>query len=158
MWRRSRGELLSSRCARYRRWLLVSGQLEATGASKPTPLLRAHEEGECLLDCAGGRAAGIGQSGQRRSLAQHGPSGLRAVAGAASATWQRRAAQRGSERRVDVKVVLGQGAKCRPLRPHAGDARWKRRFKDTLGLTPEGVSGVPRAAWRCASVRLIARR
>ena len=30
--------------------------------------------------------AALGQSGQRRSLAQHGPSGLRAVAGAASAT------------------------------------------------------------------------
>ena len=31
-------------------------------------------------------AAAVGQSGQRRTLSQHGPSGLRAVAGAASAT------------------------------------------------------------------------
>ncbi len=39
-------------------------------------------------------------------------------------------------RRVDVKAALGQDAKCRPLRPHAGDARWKRRLKDTLASRP----------------------
>ena len=75
---------------------------------------------------AGDRAPVIVQSRQRRSLAQHGPSGLRAVAGAASAT-SAAASSRGSERRVDVKAALGQDAKCRPLRPHARDARWNKR-------------------------------
>jgi len=54
-----------------------------------------------------------GQSGQRPSPAQHGPSGLGAVAGQRQRPRQRRMAHRGSERRVDVEVVLRKDAECR---------------------------------------------
>jgi len=122
----------------------------------------AASPGEAAVSTATDSVAGVapsGQSGQRRSLAQHGPSGLRAVAGAASATWQRRAAQRGSERRVDVKVALGQDAKSRPLRPQGRDARWNKRDGRTpLASRPRVCLVSLRAAWRCTSLRLIARR
>lgn len=55
----------------------------------------------------------FGQSRQRRTLAQHGPSGLGAVAGAASRTSVAAAAHRGRERRVGVEVALGEDAECR---------------------------------------------
>jgi hypothetical protein len=48
-----------------------------------------------------------GQSRQHRSLARHGPSGLRAVAGATPA------AHRGSERCRRVQVALGHVVECR---------------------------------------------
>lgn len=52
--------------------------------------------------------AACGQSRQRRTFAQHDPSGLGAVAGATSTTSA--PAQRGSERRVGVEVALGEDA------------------------------------------------
>ena len=79
------------------------------------------------------------------AAAQHGPSRLRAVGGAASAT---SAAASSSPRkrapRPVVGVALGQDAECRPLRSQAPRCPMvQKRLKDTLGLTPERVSGVP---------------
>jgi hypothetical protein len=73
-------------------------------------------------------ATAVGQSGQRRRLAQDGSSGVRAVAAAASAPRRRRAAPRGSERRVDVGVALGQeDAECPLCARRPRDARWNKR-------------------------------
>ena len=58
-------------------------------------------------------AAAFGQSWQRRTVGQHGPSGLSAVAGAASATSAAAGTHRGSERRVGVEIALGEDAECR---------------------------------------------
>ena len=91
-------------------------------------------------------AARAGQSGQRRTFAQHGCSGLGAVAGARQRP-RRRPAHRGSVRRVDVGVALGQDAECRLFGSQAPRCPMEqKRLKDTLGLTPERVSGVLRAA------------
>ena len=78
------------------------------------------------------------------AAAQHGPSGLRAVAGAASATSA--AASSPRRRRAPRRrgVALGQNAECRPLRSQAPRCPMEqKRLKDTLGLTPERLSGVP---------------
>jgi hypothetical protein len=79
------------------------------------------------------------------AVAQHGPSGLRAVAGAASATSAAASSPpRKRAPRPDVGVALGQDAECRPLRSQAPRCPMEqKRLKDTLGLTPERVSGVP---------------
>ena len=79
-------------------------------------------------------ATAVGQSRQRRTLAQHGPSGLRAVAGAASATPAAVAARPGSERRVGVEVALGQDAECR--QSASKPLRGRKRRSDRAG-TPK---------------------
>ena len=58
-------------------------------------------------------ATAVGQSRQRRTLAQHGRSGLRAVAGAASAASAAAGSLPRSERRVGVEVALREDAECR---------------------------------------------
>jgi hypothetical protein len=90
------------------------------------------------------RVAACGQSGQRRAFAQDGSSAVRAVAGAASATSA--AASSPPRKRVPRR------RRCRP-RPGRGMSPFAlagpampdgtKRSKDTLGLTPERVSGVP---------------
>jgi hypothetical protein len=53
-------------------------------------------------------ASPTGHSRQRRNLAQHGPSGLRAVAGAASATSVAAGSPPAEARRIGVEVALGE--------------------------------------------------
>ena len=55
-------------------------ELDAPGASRAIGSCKQQSSSAA----SGGLAAGIGQSAQRRTLRQHGPFGLRAVAGAAS--------------------------------------------------------------------------
>jgi hypothetical protein len=105
-------------------------------------------------------AAAVGQSGQRRSLAQHRPFGLRAVAGAASATSaaasspsRKRAPRRpwGRPRPGTRNVAL------RARRPR--DARWNKSDSRTPSASPSSVcpASLPRSR-RCASLRPIAHR
>jgi len=109
---------------------------------------------------SGPATTAIGQSGQRRTFAQHGPSGLRAVAGAASAT---SAAAGSSPRKRASRRRRGRprpGRGMSPLRSQAPRCPIEQqRLRDTLGLTPERVCLASLcAAWRCASLRLVARR
>ena len=91
------------------------------------------------------RTTAIGQSGQRRSLAQHGPvwsesggrGGVSDLGGGEQLTAEASAASTSG-------AALGQDAECRPLRSQ--DPRCpmeQKRLKDTLGLTLGRVSGVP---------------
>ena len=76
------------------------------------------------------------------AAAQHGPSGLRAVAGAASAT---SAAASSSPRKRAPRRRRGRPRPGRGMSPFAlagpamPDGTKEKRLKDTLGLTPEGV-------------------
>ena len=73
---------------RHRRYITTSGP--PGGTTFNNNLSAQLDNGQAAQISSHQRAASrtvpSGQSGQRRSLAQHGPSGLRAVAGAASAT------------------------------------------------------------------------
>ena len=88
--------------------------------------------------------AASGQSGQRRTFAQHDSSGLGAVAGAASATSAAASSppRKRASRRRRGRARPGRGMS--PLRSQAPRCPMEqKRLKDTLGLTPERVSGVP---------------
>jgi hypothetical protein len=89
-------------------------------------------------------AAEIGQAGQRRTFAQNGPSGLRAVAGEASATSAAASSppRKRSPRRPRGRPRPGRGVS--PLRSQAPRCPMEqKRSKDTLGLTLGRVCGVP---------------
>ena len=85
-------------------------------------------------------ATAVGQSGQRGSRAAR---PLWSESGGRGGVSDLGGGIRGATR-VDVGVALGQDAECRPLRSQAPRCPMEqKRLKDTLGLTPERVSGVP---------------
>ena len=105
------------------------------------------------------RNAARGQSGQRRTFAQHGASGLRAVAGAASAT---SAAAGSPPRKRTSRRRWGRprpGRGMSPLRSQAPRCPMEqRRLKISSASRSSVCLASLRAAWRCASFRLVARR
>ena len=131
-------------------------------AVPPSSRRRRLRRGAAVSASADDRAgvAAIGQSGQRRTFAQHGPSGLRAVAGAASATSAAAGSppRKRTPRRRRRRPRPGQGNVALALagpampdgtraieghpRPHARACVWRPSAR------PEDV----------ASLRLVARR
>jgi hypothetical protein len=105
-------------------------------------LLSSRQKSSSLADTA--RTADFGQSGQRRTFAQDGRSGLSAVAGAASAT---SAAASSPPRKRAARRRRGRprpGRGMSPLRSQAPRCPMgQTRLKDTFGVTSERVSGVP---------------
>jgi len=103
-------------------------------------------------------ATAFGQSGQRRSLAQHGPFGLRAVAGAASATSaaasspsRKRAPRRGWDRRRP-------GREMSPFAPARPRCPMEKATQGHPRHHPRAVSGRPSAQPGDVSLRPIAHR
>ena len=126
--------------------LLVSRKLRTVATVLTSPWTFRFRRGAAITASAANpdHVAACGQSGQRRSRAARHPwseSGGRGGVsdlGAASSPPRKRAPP------PDVGVALDQDAESRPLRSQAPRCPMEqKRLKDTLGLTPERVSGVP---------------
>ncbi len=134
-------EFPALRRKRARRPRARPGDFDASGASQAIGSCKRQSSSTA----AGGRTAGTGQSRQRRTLAEHGPSGLRSVAGAAAATSAAAAVRTEASAASASRSPLARTrnvAKAKARSPTAGTRmqsreRWKRTWPVTTRSTQD---------------------